>query len=91
MKTRLSELLGDIFETGAGEFFGTYSVVLSGDHETYVKGCLSILSYDSECVILEVPSRIIKVFGDGLDISRYGAGEVAVRGRITEIKLSEDN
>jgi hypothetical protein len=56
--------------------------MLLGSYGAYVEGVKSLKDYSSERVELILKSGVLVFRGQGLKISKYCAGDLAIRGKI---------
>ena len=69
-----------------------HSVNIDNRRRIEVKGAKSILSFDEDCLVLEIDSEIMIIYGielKVLDLSKE-KGSVLVEGRIDEVKYSQN-
>ena len=70
--------------------FGKFSFVEAvGKREVTVGGCVSLLNYTEKEVELRVCDGVVCISGEGLELQSFTLGRVAVRGRVTCIRLRD--
>ncbi|MBR4880348.1 MAG: YabP/YqfC family sporulation protein, partial [Clostridia bacterium] len=60
-----------------------------GTREIAIDGCLGILVYEREEIVLRLRERILCICGEELTLKTYYTGHVSVRGRISSVSFEE--
>ncbi len=64
------------------------TVEIKGDCEVYVTGCLGILEYERDMIVVEGIGRKIEILGEGLEISEFLASGICAAGTVNEVKIT---
>lgn len=70
--------------------FGTTSLIEAvGNREISISGCLGLVSYTEELVVLELCDGVLTVAGSLLELHSFSCGRVSVSGIISRISYGE--
>ena len=81
--------LGEMVDIPPEVLPGGFLLTLSGKGELTLCGCRAILAYSAEEVCLSLGRLCLRVGGDGLLCTAFGAGSVTVAGHIRSLCLEE--
>lgn len=65
-------------------------IYICGDREITVTGCDGVIEYESALIILRMKHRVLYIRGEGLSMQSFYTGEIAIRGRLSEISFGDD-
>lgn len=68
---------------------GSFGMTLSGQNELVVRGCKRILSYQKEEISLALGKTALRILGEELFCSAFGAGCVTITGKIVSLSFGE--
>lgn len=68
---------------------GEFSAELCGDRQLTVYGCMSVVKYECDCVVIEVKNTNIFIYGDSLALESFSDKTIMVSGLICKIELGD--
>ena len=66
-----------------------FTVTLENDKNVWVDGCIAVLVYEEEQIVLKLSRRRLTVTGSALTLEAFSDHEICISGRITGIALEE--
>ena len=90
MKKRIKNILANLSEKTElplSEICREVSIYIQGKNEVIVDGVLSIYSYGSECIILDVCDDSVVVNGSGLYLKNYYHSTLSIGGVIDVVSF----
>ena len=66
-----------------------FTVTLENDKNVWIDGCIAVLVYDDERIVLKLRKRNLTVTGSSLTLEAFSDRELCISGRITGIALEE--
>lgn len=64
-----------------------FTVTLENDRNVWVDGCIAVLVYEDERIVLKLSRRRLTVTGSSLTLEAFSGHELCISGRITGISL----
>ncbi len=69
--------------------YENFTVTLECDRNVWIDGCLAILVYERDRVVLRLSRRHLTVNGCDLFLKSYSSHELCISGKITSVILEE--
>lgn len=63
----------------------SYTLTLDCGRIAEINGCVRVISYTSEKIVLAVPGNRLTLNGKGMTLSSFFSGEITVSGEITSV------
>lgn len=89
IKKPLSQRLCETLDIPVCTFGKTSLIEAVGNREISVSGCLGLVSYTEELVVLELCDGVLAVAGSLLELHSFSCGRVSVSGIISGISYGE--
>lgn len=89
IKKPLSQRLCETLDIPVCTFGKTSLIEAVGNREISVSGCLGLVSYTEELVVLELCDGVLTVVGSLLELHSFSCGRVSVSGIISGISYGE--
>ena len=84
---RILAKLSDVTELPLNELCKDFSANILGRREITVEGVLSIYSYESDCIILEVCGDRVYIIGEKLVLKNFYHSTLCVGGVIKKVEI----
>ncbi len=88
-KIPFSQRLCEGLDIPVGTFGKNSFIEAVGKREVTVSGCEGLVNYTENEVELRLCDGVVNISGDGLELQSFTHGRIAVRGRVTCIRLRD--
>ena len=87
-KRRIGQVISDVFDIPLEGISNVPNAQIIGDSILNVDGCIGIKKYETDEIILRCKEFCLSVFGEALYMITFSQGNVSIRGKITDYRIS---
>ncbi|MBR6514015.1 MAG: YabP/YqfC family sporulation protein [Clostridia bacterium] len=88
-KRSMTEAIADAFRFPDTVSATVPDIHIIGTREISIDGCVGILSYERDSILLRLRDRCARITGTDLTLKTYYTGHVSVKGRIMSLSFEE--